>query len=330
MQAPTNKFLRALSIGLVGLGVLFVIAFFAAMFMSSQHRDGSRMYREGNSMMRGKGMPGLSATITASPMGSPMRESVMMDSARSFDTFDMMADKKVMRDGSLSLRVKNVDETVSKVTGIAASLGGDIADSRLSRADSGTKSGTITVEVPVDRFDEALAKLKEVAVVVLSEDVSGTDVTAQYIDISAHIANKKAAEASLQALLERAEKISDVIEITNTLAGVRGEIESLEGQLRYLNAQTDKASITLFLTEDVTVTADQSFRPLQAVKESLVLLIGLFGDLTQGLIKFLIVGVPVLLIDGVLLWGLYIVARRLVTNFWPGSVPEKRRIVRRK
>ncbi len=329
MQVPTNKFLRALSIGLIGLGVLFVIAFFVAMFMSSQQGSGSRMQKNGNPMMRSKNMPALSATITASPMGSPMGER-MMDGARSFETFDMMADKKVMRDGSLSLRVKNVDETVSKVAGIAASLGGDIADSRLSRADSGTKSGTITVKVPVNRFEEALAKLKETAVVVLSENVSGTDVTAQYIDVSAHIANKKVAEASLQSLLERAEKISDVIEITNTLAGVRGEIESLEGQLRYLNAQTDKASITLFLTEDVMVTADQSFRPVQAVKESLVLLIGLFSDLTQGLIKFLIVGIPVLLIDGVILWALYQVARRLVAKFWPGSVPEKRRILRRK
>ncbi len=329
MQVPTNKFLRALSIGLVGLGVLFVIAFFAAMFMSSQHGNGSRMQKYSNPMMRSKGMPALSATITASPVANPMGER-MMDGADSFETFDMMADKKVMRDGSLSLRVKNVDETVSKVAGIAASLGGDIADSHLTRSDAGTKSGTVTVKVPVDRFEEALAKLKETAVVVLSENVSGTDVTAQYIDISAHIANKKVAEASLQSLLERAEKISDVIEITNTLAGVRAEIESLEGQLRYLNAQTDKASITLFLTEDVTVTADQSFRPLQAVKESLVLLIDLFGDLTQGLIKFVIVGIPVLLIDGAILWGLYFVARRLVTKFWPGSVSEKRRIVRRK
>lgn len=328
MQVSTNKFLRALSVGLIGLGVLFVIVLFVAMFMSAQQGNGSRMQKNGNPMMwNKKNMSVPSATITASPMESPRGEH-MMERADSFGMMEI--GRKVMRDGSLSLRVKNVDETVSKVTEIAASIGGDIADSRLSRADSGTKSGTITVRVPVDRFDEALAKLKETAVVVLSEDVSGTDVTAQYIDISAHIANKKAAEASLQALLERAEKISDVIEITNTLAGVRGEIESLEGQLRYLNAQTDKASIVLFLTEDVTVTADQRFRPLQAVKESLVLLIGLFSDLTQGLIKFLIVGVPVLLIDGAILWGLYIMTRRLVTKFWPGSMPEKRRIVRRK
>lgn len=328
MQAPTNKFLRALSIGLIGLAVVFVIAFFVAMFMSAQQGNGSRMQKNGNPMVwNKKNMPALSATITASPMESPRGER-MMDRA---DSFGMMeVDKKVMRDGSLSLRVKNVDETVSRVTGIAASLGGDISDSRLTRSNAGTKSGTITVKVPVGQFQEALVKLKETAVVVLSENVSGTDVTAQYIDISAHIANKKVAEASLQSLLERAEKISDVIEITNTLAGVRAEIESLEGQLRYLNEQTDKASITLFLTEDVTVTADQRFRPLQAVKESLVLLIGLFSDLTQGLIKFLIVGVPVLLIDGAILWGLYIVARRLVTKFWPGSMPEKRRIVRRK
>ena len=156
------------------------------------------------------------------------------------------------------------------------------------------------------------------------------DVTEQVIDLQAHISNKKAAETTLQSLFERAEKVSDVIEITDKLAAVRSEIESLEGQMRYLESQTDMATITVSLTEDVNVMVDQGFRPVQTIKESLVLLIGLLGELTQGLIRFAIVVFPALLISGSIVWVLYRGVRRAMLKFWPGSLPEKRRILRKK
>lgn len=337
MKSVPHKFMRTLGVSLVGLLAFVLLVFFVVAFFV-QHRGANRVGMHGNQMME-VSKPAVSATISASPM---MREwdasgNGMMEKSQTFRVNMMdaaptqtVADRKVIKNGVLSVQVGSVDTAFAEMSKVAAEMGGMATDSHVDQAIGDAKRGTLTVKVAVAKFDEALARLKALAVVVTSEDVSGVDATGQVIDLQARINNKKAAEATLQGLFEKAVKVSDVIEITDRLATVRSEIESLEGQMRYLDSQTDMASITVFMTEDVQVMADQGFRPLETLKESLVLLIGLFGDITQGLIRALIVGVPVLLIDGAILWILYRVVRKAVIRFWPGAVPEKRRIVRRK
>lgn len=336
MKPVPQRFVRTLGVSLVGLLAFMLLLFFVVTFFA-QHRSVSRVSMYGTPMM-GADKSSLSATISASPMMEwDGAGNGMMGKAQSFRVNMMetapvqpMMDRKVIKNGSLSVQVGSVDTAFAEMGKVAGEMGGMVADSHVDQVVGGAKQGTLTLKVAVGQFDEALARLKTLAAVVVSEDVSGTDVTAQVIDLQARINNQRAAEATLQSLFDRAVKISDVIEITDKLAAVRSDIESLEGQMRYLNSQTDMASITVFMTEDVQVAADRGFRPLQTLKASLVLLIGFFGDITQGLIQALIVGIPVLLIDGVILWILYRVVRRAVVKFWPGSVPEKRRIVRRK
>ncbi len=327
MKTVSNRFARGLGVGLVGLLALLLFVFFVSMFVSG------RMDAPKSRHMTGGSMPSF-----ASPMVMKMESrGDGMDASRGMemslvqsDSMMPVMDRKVMKNGSLNLRVGSVSEAASEMSRVAGELGGMISDSQFNQFGGNGKSGSLTVRIEVGKFDEAMARLKGLALVVVSENTSGMDVTEQVIDLQAHISNKKAAETTLQSLFERAEKVSDVIEITDKLAAVRSEIESLEGQMRYLESQTDMATITVSLTEDVNVMVDQGFRPVQTIKESLVLLIGLLGELTQGLIRFAIVVFPALLISGSIVWVLYRGVRRAMLKFWPGSLPEKRRILRKK
>lgn len=337
-MALPKKFGRVLGVALAGMLAFLLLVFFVSIFFAAR---GTSYSTTSVGRVGGRMMSGAPQAVAPGMMANPL----------SFDTVDvyrgvaeksvgnmmesvsaptMMTDTKVIKNGSLSLRVQGVDEALAQVGKIAGEFGGNISDSRFDQAITGVKSGTVTVRVPVDKFSETFSRLKGVASVVLSESTSGTDVTAQPIDLQARINNEKAAEATLQTLFEKAVKMSDVIEVTDKLAQVRSEIESLEGQMRYLSAQTDRATITLFLTEDVTVTADQGFRPLQTLKESLMALVQMLGSLVQGLIRFMIVGLPVLLVYGGVTWLLYRFARRLVMRFWPGMEGVKHRVIRKK
>lgn len=328
MKTVSNRFARGLGVGLIGLLALLLFVFFVTMFVSGRMDSPKSRHMTSGSMpsfaapMAMK-MDGRGGNMTETSRGIEIK---LMES----DTAMPAMDRKVMKNGSLNMQVGSIDETVTQASAIAGELGGMVTDSSFNQLSGNVKSGSLTVRVEVGKFDEAMARLKGLAVVVVSENTSGMDVTEQVIDLQAHINNKKAAEATLQSLFERAEKVSDVIEITDKLAMVRSEIESLEGQMRYLESQTDMATITVFLTEDVNVMVDQGFRPVQTIKESLVLLIGLFGELTQGLIRFAIVVFPALLISGSIVWVLYRGVRRAMMKFWPGSVPEKKRILRKK
>jgi glycine cleavage system regulatory protein len=331
MAIPKNigKFLI---VGAGGILILLLFAFFVSMLFASR----SHMYPAGS--VNSDKMVGSFGEISVPQM---MTEKLSFEADRRADTTSGASpeysaphigseDRKTIKVGNLSLSVQSVDRALEQVGKIVAESGGNLFDSRFSQSSSGVKSGIVTVKVPVDRFSEAFDRLKEVATVVLSESTSGADVTAQYIDLQARINNKKAAEVTLQTLFERAVKISDVIEVTDKLTQVRGEIESLEGQLRYLSVQTDMASITLSLTEDVTVVADQGFRPLQTFKESAVALIRVLERLIEKTIQFLVLGLPMLLVYGLIFWVLYRLGRRLMSKIWSCRMEEGKRISRKR
>ncbi len=345
MRTVSQKFVRTLGLALVGLLGLLALVFFVTVFFAGDRREVSRSGMYGSPMMQRATKMTSVNEIGLSPMGMRVEaDSFMMNG--SSDKSGMMekssmpmmaapsvsevAEQKVVRIGSLSVQVKNADEALAGMRTVAGELGGTVSDTHLDQVIGGSKSGTVTIRVATEKFDEAMTRLKALANVTLSEDVSGMDVTAQVIDLEARINNKKAAEATLQTLFDRAVKISDVMEVTDRLAAVRSEIESLEGQKRYLDSQTSLATITVFLTEDVQVKVNQGFRPLQTLKASLLSLLQFFGDVVEGGIQFLIVGLPALIIDGVILWAIYIVVRRALAKFWPGLLEEKRRVLRKK
>jgi len=342
MQPVSKKFGKGLAVGIVGFVVFFLLVFFVVMFFSGHRQNASRPIVSTGTMMKGSSVNmALPSITTKKNQESSVKKrmgGLMMDAAAPVSvamegrsgSVSMMSEQKMMKNGSLSLQVENIDQATAKARTIAEELGGTVTNSFFDQASGSVKTGSVTVSVPVAQFGEALSRLKGIAAVVLSENTSGTDVTEQHIDLQARISNMRAAEAAYQALLDTAEKVSDVIEVTDKLAAVRSEIESLEGQLRYLSSQTDKASITVFMTEDRAITGDQSFRPGQTFKESVVMLLQMLGHFVQGVIMLAILGLPMFLVYGLILWIVYRVVHKLVTRVWHGNFEEKKRVVRRK
>ena len=79
---------------------------------------------------------------------------------------------------------------------------------------------------------------------------SAQDVTEEFVDLEARIANKKRLEERIVELLkDSSDKIKDVIEVERELARVRGEIEQMEGRLRYLTNRTELTTVTISARE---------------------------------------------------------------------------------
>jgi hypothetical protein len=222
--------------------------------------------------------------------------------------------KKVIKIGSLTLRIDDANWSVGEITRVAGSLGGSVESSNISNDGQGVKSGTIVVRVPAEKFNEAFAQLKQSGKVVVNESVSGTDVTEQVIDLEARIKNKQAEEEAYANILKaQATKVSDVLEVTRALNTVRGEIESLQGQLKYLNSQANMSTISIFLSEDPQIgQTDTTWRPWQVVKASVnALLVNLQGR-DDFLKRLIIVVLPIfLLIFGILGWILWKVGKKI-------------------
>ena len=205
-------------------------------------------------------------------------------------------EQKMIREGSLDMRVESIDTAIVEFQGVVEYFKGQVTSKNIRNSAQGIKSGSVTVKVPQENFYSAMTGLKEVdsVAIVLRETISGQDVTERYIDLETQLSNKQAEEQAFLRLLEReGDELADIISVTRELSRVRGEIERIEGQLRYLDSKTDMSTITVSLSEDKTVTIVDTWRPLQEIKDAVNDLLASLQEFLTSVIRFVIVFVPI-------------------------------------
>lgn len=229
----------------------------------------------------------------------------------------LLVDKKIIKNGSLDLRVEKTETAVEKISQIVKGQGGEVFSTNFYEPIKGQKSGSITLKVPVEKFEETISKIKEVATQVFYEVTSGQDVTEQYSDLQAQLKNKKAEEESFVKILERAGEIEDVLKVTQQIARVRGEIERLEGRIRFMDSQTDMSTIVVNLSEDIEIAPiSKDWRPIQVIKKSFSELIDNMQGFVDGLIRFAIVTLPSFIVFLAFVWALWLIGKKIYGKFF--------------
>lgn len=232
------------------------------------------------------------------------------------------SDKKIIKNGNMTLKVDRADDAAQKISDIAKSNGGEVFSSNFYQSSSKVKNGNMTVKVPVNNFEKAFDEIKEVASLVVRESTSGQDVTEQYTDLQSRLRNKQAEEQSIAKILEQSGKITDVLEVTRELSRVRGEIEVLQGRIRLLDSQTDMATISISISEDPDVTVIDSWRPFQDAKDALNDLIKKIQQFISFIIVLIIRIIPILLIYLAVLGILYKIGKKIYDKIRSKTKPQ--------
>ncbi len=157
----------------------------------------------------------------------PEREGVVVPSV------GVTEERMIVRNGEMSLVVEDVVAARDEVAQLALRFNGYVVSSRIWGEEEEMR-GRISIRVPDDQFEQALAELRELAVRVTSESTSSRDVTEEYIDLEARIKNAEATESQYLALLEKAKEVEDILRIYDSLSRVRNEIEQIKGRMQYL------------------------------------------------------------------------------------------------
>lgn len=230
-----------------------------------------------------------SASFEEKSLRSPSPEGYLYDEAIAAEV-----DQKIIKTGSLDLVVDHADESLVAVETVATEKGGYIETSTLQEHDDGTKSGYVTIRVPADQFDLSMALLKELALVVERETSSAEDVTEQYIDLAARLKNAQAQETRYVEILDVAKTVEEILQIESALGNIRGYIESLQGQLQYLDSLTGFSTITITLSEEPVITiGGKEFRPGTTVKEAAQAVVAIAQALVAAIIWIVIVGIGI-------------------------------------
>ena len=147
--------------------------------------------------------------------------------------------------GSFDSKLADVRHLVELEQGFIA---GTDAQANAQAPNDQIRTGVITFMVPADKFDDtidAVAKLGKVQ----NEHISGQDVSAQYVDLQARLANEEAQRNAMLALLARAQSVQDIITVQNQLGQITQQIEELKGQIQYLDHNTSFSTVTVQLVE---------------------------------------------------------------------------------
>jgi hypothetical protein len=159
----------------------------------------------------------------------------------------------VIRNATASIKVDSLEPAVAALRALAARVGGFVANTGVQTGEGQLRSATIEVKIPATRFDEALAGLKPIGKLE-SANVEADDVGEEYVDVTARMDNSRRLERRLIDLLAtRTGKLKDVLDVEQSLARVREEIERYEGRLRYLRAHTAMSTLTVYVHEPVPV-----------------------------------------------------------------------------
>jgi len=216
------------------------------------------------------------------------------------------ADRMIIRTVSMTIAVTDVQETFRQAERIAVEQGGLLAASQV-RQDGDRMTATMTIRVPSDSatYQETLTRLRAVAERVVEEQGQAQDITEEYVDLESRLRNLSASEQSLLALLQRAAKIEDIINIQRELTNVRGQIEQIQGRKQALERRADMATITLTIREIGTFS-----RPGWNPGDTVASAVRALGESVRGLATL---GIWLLVFSPI--WGGFLLAVWFVGRF---------------
>lgn len=162
---------------------------------------------------------------------------------------------KVIKTADLSIVVpaNSFDARFHDATEVAEELGGFVQSSN-----EGVRSGTLVMRIPARSFNDARSELKALALPnegVKREVIGGLDVTAEFVDLKARLEILQARKDALLELLNEATTLEAILRLNDVVDDVLTRIEELKGQIRLINDQTSKATVSLAMREEgVSVT----------------------------------------------------------------------------
>jgi archaellum component FlaC len=217
------------------------------------------------------------------------------------------ASRRIAKRAEMTLIVADTPTAMRAVQQLVEELGGYVADSNAYRLSidpaAQQMQARMTVRVPAAQLDQALARLRALAVRVDRESTSTEDVTEEYTDNQSRLRNLEATEQELLALLREVRErpnatAEDILNVHRRITEVRNEIERIKGRQQYLDTLIQLATITIDLIPDELSrpVLEPGWRPQQTLRDAFRALLRALQWLVDLVIWLIVLVLPVLVV----------------------------------
>jgi hypothetical protein len=244
---------------------------------------------------------------SAAPRMAMMSNAMVMPSSYASNEASATS-RQIIHTASINLSVSNLQDTLQQLQQLASQLQGYVQSTYINGED-GNNNGSVVLAIPDSVFSQAMSKIRQIGVHVDSEQINTADVTSQYIDLNARLKVAQAAQDQYLKLLAQAKTVSDTLQVTNSLSQAQAQVESLKGQLQYLQHQLDYANITVNFTVRSVVATAHEWRPWQSIVSAGQTLVKAFAWLGSAVIWLIIFVLPLALIFAIIFYLVYKIVR---------------------
>ncbi|MDX6223890.1 MAG: hypothetical protein QOE64_266 [Frankiales bacterium] len=243
--------------------------------------DGSS--RTGLASTAGKDVPaGAEAPLAGAAAGQPVAALVLDN-------------RKLIRTAGLELAVKDVSKAVRAAEKAVTDAGGAVYAEDVSHDGKGADRASLTLKVPPARYGSVLDDLATSLGSEIARTQDVKDVTQEVVDVGARLDVQRKTITRVKLLLDRASKISDIVELETELSKREADYESMLTRQRTLASQTDLATIELTIHRNDTSVLAATLNPKPGSDK------GFFTGLKAGWSAFLAFGSGLLTAVGAVL-----------------------------
>lgn len=258
-------------------------------------------------------LPGMVAEDARAPADVPREVEAPAREPADPVTDDAVTERLIIRNAMVDIVVQDTEETVAQITAMADELGGYVIESRLRSFEEGVRA-YLRIRVPAESLDVALDRVREQALEVNSENITGQDVTDEYVDLRSRRRHLEATEERLLAFMDEAEDTEAALEVYDRLQNIQAQIEQVRGRMEYLEQSAAMATIALEITPSRLAQPLQvgRWQPRGTVRDAFASLIRVLQFFVDALIVIVVLIAPVAAVIALPIIGAFLVIRGLV------------------
>ncbi len=228
--------------------------------------------------------------------------------------------RMIIKNAEVRLLVEETDNAIDRSIQVIGDVNGYIISSRVwyqpGPDGQNYKYATISLGVPVEQFENAMRRFRNIALQVLDENASGQDVSDEYVDLQSELTNLEATRDRIRGFLDQAKTIDESLRINQELAAIESQIEQVKGRMSYLSNRSAFSTITLTLEPEIPpVTPEPTFTPTptatpkpwnpgDTVGKAGKSVVSIYQVLVEMAIWFFMVIVPLFAPPALILWGI--------------------------